>query len=116
MLWRAWSERRRAPRLSAKNVTAKIDGRTYNVIDWSAHGLALAGYNSLLEMGDILAMSVNYDDCELFEIDLMVSRYDPKTGKLGGVYVNHDHETELMLQQLFRALLISARGKKVSAS
>ena len=96
--------RRMEDRETAEGVIAVIDGKSYEVLDWSARGLALSGFQSPKERGDRLRAAIHtaVEGMDTsFDTGLFVVRADPESATMAAVFVDYDRDAALLLDRIF---------------
>lgn len=82
----------------------EIKGKRYPLDNWSSSGFAISGYDGALLRGDKTAIRAHVEldgDSIDFESHMIVVRVDLDKGVLGGVFIEMDRETRLMLANYF---------------
>ena len=103
-------ENRLERRILAKGVYAKINGQRFEVIDWSIRGLAVVGYERPHERGEVLNVQVDFEAMHLFSTGFYVTRHDPTTSVLAGVFVQYQPEDAVKIDQIFESLETLGEG------
>ncbi|MDH5488963.1 MAG: hypothetical protein OEX17_03440 [Rhodospirillaceae bacterium] len=97
----AGDERRNDVRIDDPSLVVKVDGKTYNTVNWSMGGFLIEGYEGALSTGALLtvaALGTNAKDLTDVCIRARVVRSDPEKGYIAVNFLGLDSSAFSLLR------------------
>ena len=94
-------DRRESIRIDDPSLVVKVDGKTYNTINWSMGGFLIEGYEGALSTGALLtvaALGTNVKDLTDVCIRARVVRSDPEKGYIAVNFLGLDSSAFSLLR------------------